>query len=389
MKKRLAFVSKTMIVGGVEKVLAELLNTIDYNLYEVDLWLRQPGGDFHKLIHPLANVKYWGVSDTKKQLLNEFSKGHFRNVVKGIYFRCLLRVYAKNWVLNELYEVKAQMMCDDTEYDCVIAFQGMTPAVIATALYRLNAPKKIAWIHGKDSFLPQQAEQMTKEYNKFDHLFCVSKSTKNQFCEKFKGVEEKTSVFYNFIDDRNILMHAEECIDEYMKPISIVTVGRLSHLKGQVMIPQIVRLLLDAGYKVHWYLVGDGELRPVVEREIEKYDVAEHVLLLGTKTNPYPYIKKCDIYVQPSFSEGYCTTTVEAQILNKPIVTTDAPGMREQFVSGENGLIVDEMTPESLFEGIKLLLDHPEMMEKFKKNLAKETHDNSKELQKLYDFIES
>ena len=110
---------------------------------------------------------------------------------------------------------------------------------------------------------------------------------------------------------------------------------------------------------------------------------------MGTKENPYPYIKNCDIYVQPSFTEGYCTTTMEAKILCKPIVTTDAPGMREQFVSGENGLIVNAMTPEALAQGIKTLLDHPEIMEKFRNALKKESYDTTKELQKLYDLIES
>lgn len=130
-------------------------------------------------------------------------------------------------------------------------------------------------------------------------------------------------------------------------------------------------------------------MRSEVEAEIERYDVADRVILLGTKINPYPYIKNCDIYVQPSFTEGYCTTTVEAKVLCKPIVTTDAPGMREQFVSGENGLIVDAMTPEALAEGIRQLLDHPEMCEKFTNALKNESFDNAKEMQKLYDFIES
>jgi len=185
------------------------------------------------------------------------------------------------------------------------------------------------------------------------------------------------------------MIKAKEPIDVEMKGLNILTVGRLSTEKGQQMIPATVRLLLDAGYDVHWYLVGDGPLRETIEAEIEKYNVQDHVILLGTQMNPYPYIKNCDIYVQPSFSEGYCTTTMEAKILHKPIVTTDAPGMREQFVSGENGLIVDAMTPQALFEGIRTLLDHPELCQKFVGNLEKETFDNREELQKLYDFIES
>lgn len=170
---------------------------------------------------------------------------------------------------------------------------------------------------------------------------------------------------------------------------TIVTVGRLSPEKGQQMIPKSTRILLDQGYEIYWYLVGDGPLRAEVEQEIKKYDVQDHVILLGTKMNPYPYIKNCDIYVQPSFTEGYCTTTMEAKILHKPIITTDAPGMREQFVSGENGLIVEAMTPEAIADGVRQLLDHPELMEKFTNALKNETFDNSAELQKLYDLIES
>lgn len=388
MKKRIAFVSKTMVVGGVEKVLIELLNEIDYDLYDVDLWLSQPGGEFFYLIPPLVNIKYWGIDCTRKMLFKQIADGRYLNFIKGIYYRCLLRLHSKNWVLNEIYATRAQAEYNE-KYDCVVAFQGISPTVVATSLYRIEAPIKIVWIHGKDAFSSNQITQMAKLYKKFSHIFCVSESTKTYFCDQFSSFDQAASVFYNLNNAEEILEKGDEVVSDEMTPFSIVTVGRLSKLKGQIMVPRTVRFLLDAGYKVHWYLVGDGELRPMVEKEIQKYDVAENVILLGTKTNPYPYIKKCDIYVQPSFSEGYCTTTVEAKILNKPIVTTDAPGMREQFISGENGLIVDEMTPESLFEGIKLLIDHPEMREKFKRNLAKETYDNSKELQKLYDFIES
>ena len=196
-------------------------------------------------------------------------------------------------------------------------------------------------------------------------------------------------MLYNLLSTKEITLQSEDHVNWIPQNTAILTVGRLVSIKGQAMIPRTTRLLLDAGYEVYWYLVGDGPLRETVEAEIQKYDVAEHVILLGTQTNPYPYIKNCDIYVQPSFSEGYCTTTMEAKILHKPIVTTDAPGMREQFVSGVNGLIVDAMTPEALSGGIRTLLDHPELREKFVENLSHEVCDNSGELQKLYDFIES
>ena len=112
------------------------------------------------------------------------------------------------------------------------------------------------------------------------------------------------------------------------------------------------------------------------------------MILLGAKSNPYPYIKNCDVYVQTSFSEAYCLTVAEARILCKPIITTDAPGLRDQIISGENGLIVDAMTPEALFDGIKTFIDHPEMREKFVDALCSESNSDISPLQKLYDYIE-
>jgi glycosyltransferase involved in cell wall biosynthesis len=155
------------------------------------------------------------------------------------------------------------------------------------------------------------------------------------------------------------------------------------------MIPEIARLLKEKGYVFRWYLVGDGRLRFELENAIRSYGLENQVVLLGGKQNPYPYIKNCDLYVQPSFSEAYCLTLAEARILCRPIVTTNATGNGEQIRDGENGLIVESMTAEALAEGIKTLLDHPEMMEKFKNTLKTESYDYSKQLQKLYDFIEN
>ena len=200
--------------------------------------------------------------------------------------------------------------------------------------------------------------------------------------------KNKTAVMYNQFPYQQIISQSGVSIQP-MNSTALLTVGRLSSDKGQQMIPETARMLVDAGYDIHWYLVGDGPLREEVEREIEKYGVSDRVILLGTQSNPYPYIKNCDIYVQPSFSEGWGLTVQEARILHKPIVTTPVPVFGEQIISGENGLIVDEMTPKALFEGIKTLIDHPKMREKFVENLEKEEHDNSKEMQKFYDFIES
>lgn len=68
--------------------------------------------------------------------------------------------------------------------------------------------------------------------------------------------------------------------------------------------------------------------------------------------NPYPYFKYCDIYVQCSRHEGYVTTVTEAKLFNKPIITTDVSGAREQIIDKKNGRVV-AIKVESVFEALK------------------------------------
>lgn len=386
MKKRIAFVTNTMTVGGVERALVTLLDQIDYDQYEVAVWLKN-AGVHENLINSSVKVQYWNVGNSKAQLMGLLKKGKLFHFLYGMWCRVKLRQTGSDWVINEYYEAKAQPPCDEMPYDCVVAFQGLYSGVIATALHRLDAPVKIAWIHGENSFTESQKSFIKRMYRKFTHIFCVSAATKKSFIATFPAVTDRTSVFYNLLDADMIKKQAEEPPSEINMPLTLVTVGRISKPKGQVMIPKAARLLLDAGYDICWYLIGDGEMRQAVEDEIAKYGVEGRVVLLGTKSNPYPYMRNCDIYVQPSFSEGWGLTVQEAKILHKPIVVTPLDVMREQIVNGENGLIVDAVTPEAIVKGVRTLLDHPEMVEKFRTALWAEQHGNSNELQKLYDLI--
>lgn len=390
-KYKIAFVSDTLIVGGVEKALIELLCKFDYDKYDVSLWLKNSDGEWVSKVDEHVDIKIWGISDTRSLLKNQIKYFKFFSFLKGCYNRLLCRKNAEYYDLNELYSVKALPKIKE-KYDCVIAYKAISPETVANVIYRFNADKKVLWVHGRNALVPKNNKCFDNIYKKFDKIYCVSKDTMQSFSSDFPKSSIKTDLFYNLVNSDEIIEKAEEHIKEldYCTDFtSLVTVGRLAPVKGQMLIPKTARMLLDSGYKIKWYLIGDGPLREELEKEIEKYNVKENVILLGTKDNPYPYMKACDIYVQTSYSEGYCTTTCEAKILHKPIVTTNAPGMSEQFKNGENGIIVSDSTSESLYDGIKTLLEQPELSELFTENLKKEKYDASKEMQKLYDFIES
>lgn len=384
-RKKILFITSKLIVGGVERSLFNLLKFIDKQNYDLTLLVTLPNGVWQ------GNIVE-GVSVVPLSIYME--KNSVQNKEKIVLTELLTRTYARlmthffhDHCRNTYWAVKSWPDFKE-QFDCVISYKADDP-MVASLASKFQSKKKILWIHGELSKIASDRKYYQKIAKTFNSLFCVSNASASYVKEYFQGYTGQILPIGNIIDKENIVTKSLLKPDVLFRNCSIVTVGRLSYEKGQAMIPKTTRLLLDAGYNIYWYLVGDGSLRETVEAEIQKYDVSDHVILLGTQTNPYPYIKNCDIYVQPSFSEGYCTTTMEAKILRKPIVTTDAPGMQEQFVSGENGLIVDEMTPEALFEGIRTLLDHPELQQKFIENLSHEVCDNSGELQKLYDFIES
>ena len=112
----------------------------------------------------------------------------------------------------------------------------------------------------------------------------------------------------------------------------------------------------------------------------------ENFCFLGIKDNPYTYMQQCDIYVQPSRFEGYCTTTNEARIIGCPIVMTNVSGAEEQISDGITGYIVDT-TGEAIFEGIKRMIDNPEIREKMIKNIKNINADTTSEMDKLYVFV--
>jgi glycosyltransferase involved in cell wall biosynthesis len=255
-------------------------------------------------------------------------------------------------------------------------------------LFHIEASKKVVWIHGALRGGKNPDEEYVGWLERFDKVFCVSQAVKKDFERCVPKAAERTELFYNLIDSDEI---REKAGSEHVRNEAIVltTVGRLGKEKGQVMIPQVARYLLDAGYAIKWYVVGDGAMKTALEKKCKEFNVTEHVILEGTQSNPYPYIKNCDIYVQTSYSEGWCLTTQEAKILHKPIVTTDLPVMREQFLHMKNGLITTGISPEALFEGIKILIDDSSLRRKFVEELKKEAHDNTQELEKLYAFIES
>ena len=152
------------------------------------------------------------------------------------------------------------------------------------------------------------------------------------------------------------------------KSIKIVTVGRLSWEKGQDIAIESARIMKEKDIKFVWYFIGDGPSYTELHGLTKKYGLEKQVIFLGGMKNPYPYIKKCDIYVQPSREEGYGMTVAEAKLLQRAIVITDFLTAGEHIQNGENGYIVP-INQSELALKIMCLIKRPEKREQFSHNL--------------------
>lgn len=303
--------------------------------------------------------------------------------------RLLSALSWRNFGRKAVYDARCLEMFPG-EYDCAIAYQMVANDVTVVTLEKIRAKRKVLWLHGKKTFREKDLAFYDGLYSRADRIVCVSLETEERFRSLMPRCSDKTVTIHNLYDIPFVRSQAQlpaEGMEKQPGAVSIVSVGRISKEKGFDRVPAVVQALTDAGYDVHWYIVGDGDKRAEVEADIQARYLENKIHLLGHRSNPFPYVQQCDIYVQPSYTEGFCTSTMEAKILYKPVVTTDVPGMREQFVSGENGLIV-ESSVDGLIDGIRQLLDSPELRQKIVESLRKEPISNEETLRKTMAVID-
>lgn len=387
--KKIAIVTKNMDFGGVEKCLISMLNNIPESKYDITVILMNKSG---KLLNQVPKwvkvIEMPNISKTTKEKLMDLIKQYrFISAIKLLY-NLILSLNAKS--IYASYIRYANILPKlNTEYDLAISYYNPTSFPVIYTIKNLKAKKKIMWIHS-DINTYQDINNYKNIYEKYNKIFNVSNEGAKEFVKKFPDLKDKVDVFYNLIDQNGLqsLGKQDLSFNNYdSKYINILTVGRLSEEKGQDLIPGVLKKLIDNGKNVKWYLIGEGKLRTLIEKDIKRYKLEDKLILLGSKENPYPYIKNCDIYVQPSRNECYCTTVTEAKCFNIPMVITDVNGSREQINHNDNGLIVN-INEEDIFKGIKILIENEYLRNKFIDNLKSKPINTLNEINKLYHLID-
>ncbi|MBT2758405.1 glycosyltransferase [Mesobacillus foraminis] len=376
--KKVLFMLSSMNVGGVEKSFLSLLSTFPKNQYDVTLLLLEKKGGFLELVPEWVKIEevHWYTS-TKPIIMqspHQTVKGYLKNR-QPHYIPGFITSYLLSKYLDDRYSYYKHILknipFNQSIYDIAISYQGPTDIIDFYIANKVKAKKKITWVHFDVSkhYINQNLYQ--RLYSKFDQLNVVSKLASQELIKLFPSISNKVKVFPNIVGASIIQSMSKEKVefDDNFQGVKILTVGRLSEEKGQDFAIMALSKLIKLGYDVRWYCIGEGKYRKQLEMMVKEHNLEKEFVLLGSTSNPYPYIAKADIYVQTSRHEGYCLTLAEARCLAKPIVTTNFIGAYEQIKDGENGFIV-QMDDEEILRRIKLLIDNSEIRGKFSENLS-------------------
>ncbi|WP_054942740.1 glycosyltransferase [Paenibacillus ihuae] len=369
-----------------------LINEIPKDLYEVTIFMVRANGDFLEFIPSWVTQ---GELPLNKELVDELLAGGakasiIKNVKKLRFLKAANIIIKKKVLKDPIPEMSTkfeEIQSLEKKYDVAIAFHMHMPFIVKYVADKVVADIKIAWIH--NDFLTSKFHPgILKEYlDKYDKFFAVSKQLMHEYVGIFPEFKDKTEIFYNIISQETIKKMSGDRINDFdQNQINILSIGRLDRQKGYDLAIKVCRKLLDKGYDFKWYIIGEGNEREALEKAINKLKLENNFILLGMRTNPYPYLEKCDIYVQPSRHEGYCLTLAEARCLYKPIVTTDFAGAKEQIINNVNGIIT-LFDVDQLFNSIERLISNKDLMRKFSVELKKQGFKIDEEENKLINYI--
>ena len=389
MKKNIIFISTALWIGGIESALVNLLNHIDYNKYNVtclilynytDIAHRIPKecnliiADRDKTITFEEPYKYSRLFHLLEKPQNASSFRLFIWKVLCFFFKGLeARLYSKY--------IKKQMKSE--HFDTAIIYSDV---VAETAVRGIFADKFLMFYHHGAM---RKVYHDKYGYKKSSKIITVSYSQAEALRDFRHQYKNKIIAINNIIDVDDIKERSKESIDiEFPEDkFNIVSCGRLSHEKGMDLAIESCKILIDKGYtNFKWWVVGGGPIEKDLAEQIKQYGVENHIQLLGMQSNPYPYIAKSDLLVQPSRFEGHSVAIMEAKILKTPIVATKTAA-KEQIQHRVNGVLCDT-TAESIANAIEKVLNDKELLEKITDAIGKEDfYKRNKEILKNLDNI--
>ena len=397
MKKPRIFINMHyMELGGAERALLGLLNAIDTNKVDVDLFLNQHTGAFLPLIpskiHLIPEIPTY--SAIERPLMKILLEGHWGIAIGRFLGRIRYKRYLRQ--IGKSRDGSATQYAFDGvipflptlkylgHYDLAISFLD-PPHIVQD---KVDASIRMEWIHTDWSTVDVNKRLVAPRWERNDYIVSISEAVTEQFLKKFPQFQKKIIEVHNILSPS--LVRSQSLIEDSLegfnsKGVTLCSVGRIAYLKNFDNIPYIAKLLKEKGLVFNWYVIGPGN-HDAIDRSLVDCEVEDCVHFIGPKFNPYPWMKVCDIYVQPSRYEGHSVTVREAQILGKPVIITNYPTAKSQIQDGTDGIIC-ELDNESIAKAIFSLAEDKLKQASLAEYVLAHDYGNEREVEKIYKLL--
>lgn len=397
-KPRIIILMHYLELGGAEMALIGLLNALDKDRVDVDLFIYSHQGPLMRFIPDWVNL----LPEVKAYSMIERPMSEaLRNCQFGVVFgRLLARLMHKRFIRKAKFRGDDGSIMQyigncvtpwlpkinpDVEYDLCISF--LTPHNIGRD--KVRARKRLAWIHTDYTTVHVNASLELPVWGSYDNIAAISQEVRNSFIRTFPTLEHKVIDIDNILSSDFVRHRAEEVdVDgEFSGSVNLLSIGRYCTAKNYDNVPYMARRIIELGITgMKWYIIGFGGDEALIRTKIRENNMEEHVILLGKKENPYPYIKACDIYVQPSRYEGKCVTVREAQMLCKPVAVTAYPTASSQIRDGVDGIIIP-LDNEGCAQGLVDFIKDKKKQQLLSEYCGNNDFGNVSEVDKIYNLL--
>lgn len=394
MKKRLFISMHYLELGGAEISLIGLLQALEYSKYEVDLFIHRHQGELMQFIPKEVNLlpENSAYACIESPIIESLYKGQFEiawgrlrakwRAMKYQPENCSRPQYSIFQYVAQEVEPYLPSLETNKEYDLAISFLQPHNYVLS----KVKAKKKACWIHTDYTKVEFDAEAELPVWGAYDYIVSISPDVTKTFLQVFPSLKDKIVEIENVLSSEFVRKRAEEMDASVEMPkrsetINILSVGRFTDAKNYDNIPDICRRIRNKGIDVKWYIIGFGG-ETLIRQKIHEAGMEDYVIILGKRTNPYPYIKACDVYAQPSRYEGKSVTVREAQMLCKPVVVTDYPTAKSQINDGVDGVIVP-MDNKGCAQGMVAFIKDKKQQQQIVNYLQSHDFGNEDEVKKI------
>lgn len=385
LKKRMLIIGIRMDVAGTEKSFLSFAKKINYEEYDVDLLLASEKGGFLHLVPREIKIKTMGkYAEIFEITRKNASSVIFRNFIKkNPFFAFSLLPYIikmkkgekeRSFAANRMWlKLMSKMPVFSEEYDIALAYWG--DHTMFYMIDKVKAVKKISWLHF-DYDEPLREDALYLPYfRKCDKLVTVSTEIEKSLSARFPELADKIVTIENTIDIEDIKEKSLEYTDfcDKFEGLKIISVGRLCEQKGFDMAIEAIARICGKGEKLRYYILGDGDAdyKQMLRSLAEKNNISENVVFLPETDNPYKYMVRCDIYLQPSRHEGKPISVEEAKALCLPICVTNYKSAHEQLKNGRLGMIC-EISSDGIYKVLYSMIFDKNKRDELKNALEKE-----------------